>query len=104
MPVIVRSGRDWARMADGNPFPAESQKTPSLVLLVCGKQAADDAAVAALRAKAGANEKVERVGGDVWIWFGDGAGRSKIGLGPRNGVWTSRNWRTVQALRALAEA
>ena len=102
VPVIVRSAADWARTADNNPFPVESRETPGLVHLVSGKQPADDAAVEGLRAKAGANEKVERVGGDLWIWFGDGAGRSKIGTGPKTGIWTSRNWRTVQALREMA--
>jgi uncharacterized protein (DUF1697 family) len=104
VPVVVRTAVDWARTAAGNPFPEESAATPGLVLLVAGKQPADDHMVAALRAKAGANEKVERVGPDLWIWFGDGSGRSKLGTGPKKGVWTSRNWRTVQALRDMAGA
>ena len=102
VPVIVRSAAQWAKTAEGDPFPEESDASPALVHLVSGKQPADDAGVEALRAKASANEKVERVGADLWIWFGDGAGRSKLGTGPRRGIWTSRNWRTVQALREMA--
>lgn len=104
VPVIVRTAAEWTRTAAGNPFPEESAAKPGFVLLVVGKQPADDEIVSALRAKASANEKVERVGADLWIWFGDGSGRSKMGTGPKKGVWTSRNWRTVQALRDMAGA
>ena len=99
--VIVRTGEEWAAIADGNPFPTESHGAPNLVMLVLGKEAPDEEAVSALRARASANEKVERVGDALWIWFGDGAGRSRIGTGPAKGVSTSRNWRTVQALREM---
>lgn len=100
--VIVRSRGQWAAIADANPFPEESRSTPNLVMLVLGKEPAGEAAVAALRARAGGNEKVEQVGEALWIHFGDGAGRSKIGSGPARGIWTARNWRTVEALRELA--
>ncbi len=100
--VIVRSASRWAAIADANPFPDESRRTPNLVMLVLGKEPPDEAAVAALGERAGANEKVERVGEALWIHFGDGAGRSRIGSGPARGIWTARNWRTVRALRELA--
>ena len=100
--VIVRSAGEWTAIADANPFPEESRTTPSLVMLVLGKEPPDEAAAAALRARAGANEKVERVGEALWIHFGGGAGRSRIGSGPGRGIWTARNWRTVEALRELA--
>ena len=102
--VIVRSARAWAALAAGNPFPKESAATPNFVMLIIGKRPATDADVEALRTRAGANEKVERVGEALWIWFGDGAGRSKIGGGPSKGVWTARNWRTVETLSSMAGA
>ena len=102
--VVVRTGDEWAAAADGNPFPEESRAAPNLVMIVLGKQLPDEAAIEALRQRAGPNEKVERVGAAIWIWFGDGAGRSRLGTAPRTGVWTSRNWRTVQALRDMVEA
>ena len=100
--VIVRTGEEWAAIAEGNPFRQEGRAAPNLVMMAVGKEAPDDEAVSALRARASPNEKVERVGDAVWIWFGDGAGRSRIGTGPAKGVWTSRNWRTVQALREMS--
>ena len=99
--VIVRSAAQWAAYRAGNPFPEESAEMPNLVMIALGREAPDDASVAALRARAGPNERVEKVGDAVWIWFGDGAGRSKIGSGPAKGVSTTRNWRTVLALDAM---
>ena len=99
--VIVRTADEWAGYCDSNPFPEESGRAPNLVMLVVGKQAPDEEALEALRARASAEEKVERRGEAIWIWFGNGAGRSKIGLGPSCGVWTSRNWRTVVKLKEM---
>jgi uncharacterized protein (DUF1697 family) len=103
--VIVRSGAQWALYRAGNPFPGESDQQPNLVMMTLGKRAASDEDVAKLRQKASGNERVERVGDAIWIWFGNGAGRSKIAIGPtRTEVWTTRNWRTVDALARMLAA
>jgi uncharacterized protein (DUF1697 family) len=99
--VIVRSARQWHAYREANPFPAESEKTPNFVMLCVGKAPATAAEVEALRARASDNERVEMRGDAIWIWFGDGAGRSKIGTGPSKSVWTTRNWRTVLALAEM---
>jgi uncharacterized protein (DUF1697 family) len=96
--VIVRSAKAWSAYRAANPFPEESVERASGVMLCVGKERATDADVEALRARASANEKVERVGDAIWIWFGDGAGRSKIGTGPAKSIVTTRNWRTVEAI------
>ena len=96
--VIVRSAAEWSRYRDSNPFPEESEATPNYVMLCLGKEAATDVQVEALRAKAADDEKVERRDDAIWIWFGSGAGRSKIGTGPAKAVVTTRNWRTVLAI------
>ena len=103
--VIVRSARQWAGYRDGNPMRKESEAHPSKVMLTIGKRAATDADIDALRRKAGPNERVERAGDVIWLWFGDGAGRSKMGTGPTaREVWTTRNWRTVEALGDMLSA
>ena len=99
--VIVRSAKEWAAYCRSNPFPEESRRAPNLTMLVLGKQAPAGEAIEALRSRASAEEKIERRGDAIWIWFGNGAGRSKIGLAPGRGVWTSRNWRTVQKLEEM---
>jgi uncharacterized protein (DUF1697 family) len=95
--VIVRSAKQWSAYRAANPFPKESEATPNFVMLAVGKDKASAADIEALRARAAEDEKVELRGDAIWIWFGHGAGRSKIG-GPRKGVWTTRNWRTVVAI------
>jgi uncharacterized protein (DUF1697 family) len=103
--VIVRSADQWAVYRSGNPFLQESEKQPNLVMMTLGKRPATEEDVEKLRQKAGGNERVERVGDAIWIWFGDGAGRSKIGTGPTSrDVWTTRNWRTVATLAGLLGA
>jgi uncharacterized protein (DUF1697 family) len=96
--VIVRSAAQWRGYCEANPFPKESESTPNFVMLCLGKEKASDAQVEALRARAAEDEKVERTGDAIWIWFGSGAGRSKIGSGPAKAVVTTRNWRTVLAI------
>jgi uncharacterized protein (DUF1697 family) len=99
--VVARTAEQWSGYCRSNPFPAESARAANLVMLVIGKQPADDAGLAALRARATGEERVERRGDAMWIWFANGAGRSKLGLTAGRGVWTSRNWRTVTALRDM---
>ncbi len=100
--VIVRSAASWSTYRAGNPMPDESARAPNLVMMTIGKQPATDADVAALRSRAGPNERVERAGDALWIWFGDGSGRSKLASAPATkAVWTTRNWRTVTTLDAM---
>lgn len=102
--VILRDAAEWTRLADANPFPKESAETPSLVMMTIGKRPATEADLAALRPRAAENELIERRGEAIWMWFGNGSGRSKLAAAPVTGVWTTRNWRTVEALRAMLES
>ena len=102
--VIVRSATQWAALVAANPLKEESEKEPGFVHLSVGRKAPTKADIAALSARAGANERVVSAGGAIWIWYGDGAGRSKIGSGKATGIWTARNWRTVLTLKEMLEA
>jgi uncharacterized protein (DUF1697 family) len=99
--VMVRTADRWAGYCAANPFPAESALKPNFLLLYVGKQAADDKAVETLRARADAGERVARTGDALWIYFANGGGRSKLSGGPRPGLWTGRNWRTVLKLQDM---
>jgi uncharacterized protein (DUF1697 family) len=99
--VMVRTAEQWFAYAAANPFPEESERAPKFVLLYAGKQANAAEAVEGLRARAEHGEKVAGNGDAVWIYFADGAGRSKLSGGPRPGRWTGRNWRTVLAIREM---
>jgi len=104
VPVMVRSGEQWSACCAANPFPEESAKKPNLVMVSDGKQAPTEADVETLRRRASPNEKVEMGAGALWLWFGDGAGRSKLSMAALKGVWTTRNWRTALALRDMLKA
>ena len=99
--VIVRTADQWRAYRAGNPFPEASEREAKLVMLCLGKRPALDEDVALLRARASENERAERVGDALWLHFGDGAGRSKMSLGPKSGSWTTRNWLTVCKLAEL---
>ena len=99
--VVVRSAAQWASLIEANPLGKESKKQPNFVHMSVGKRAPTKADVEALTAKASDNEKVVAAGGAIWIWYGNGAGRSKIGTAKSAAVWTARNWRTVLALQDM---
>jgi uncharacterized protein (DUF1697 family) len=99
--VMVKEVDQWADYWAAKPFPAERELNPGFLLLYVGKEAADDRMVEALRARADAGEKVARTGDALWIYFANGGGRSKLGGGPRPGLWTGRNWRTVCRIRDM---
>ena len=101
--VIVRSAAQWAAHVRANPMKEESERHPNQVMMMIGKQAPAQADVDALARRASPNERVRLAGKAIWIWFGDGAGRSKLnGAGPK-GVWTTRNWRTILTLADMAK-
>ena len=101
--VVARSAAEWRAYLLDHPFAAEGEGEPNLVMLCIGKQAATPADAAALRSRAGARERVELRGDALWLYFGDGAGRSKMGLGPGAGIWTTRNLRTVRTIAGMLD-
>ena len=99
--VMVRTADQWQAYIAGNPFPVEAESAAKFLLLFMGKQATAEAAAEALRARAAPEEKVAGIGDAVWIYFANGGGRSKLANGPKPGLWTGRNWRTVLAIRDM---
>jgi uncharacterized protein (DUF1697 family) len=93
--VMLREADQWADYCAARPFSADVALHPNFLLLYVGKEAADDEMVEAIRARADADEQVARTGDALWIYFANGGGRSKLSGGPRPGLWTGRNWRTV---------
>ncbi|MCD2324023.1 DUF1697 domain-containing protein [Sphingomonas sp. IC-56] len=99
--VVARSAAQWTGYLNSNPFVAEGAREPNLVMLCIGKQPAMEGHAASLRERAGDNERVELRGDALWLYFGDGSGRSKMGLGPGAGTWTTRNLRTVRTIHDM---
>ena len=103
--AIVRTPDQWRALMDANPFPVESRAAPSRVLVLLTREPVAAADIAAVRAYAVDDERVEAVtagGGAVFFWFPNGIGRSKMAerpVGP--GLVTGRNWNTVLKLAAM---
>jgi uncharacterized protein (DUF1697 family) len=99
--IMVRTAEAWSAAIAANPFGQEAEATPKFLYLFSGKQANADEALAWLSARAAPEEKIAGSGASIYIYFGAGAGRSKLGAGPKPGLWTGRNWRTVLTLKEM---
>jgi uncharacterized protein (DUF1697 family) len=100
--VLLRSSEEILSVIEANPFPKEAEEDPGHLLVVFLSGALKDDGV--LRRTATDAEKFEVRGSEIYIHFGDGAGRSKLAqsltekkLGV---VCTARNWNTVRRLAA----
>jgi uncharacterized protein (DUF1697 family) len=100
--VLVRTKADWAIYAAGNPLLEASAVSPNHVMMLLSKLPPKTDAVATLRPRAMAGERIEAAGQALWIHYPAGAGTTKLtpalldrALGS---PVTARNWRTVQEL------
>ena len=100
--IIVRTARELKAAMERNPFAKEAKADPSRLHVHFLKAPANAAAVAALSNAIKGREIVKGVGGEVFLYYPDGAGNSKLTnavierhLGARG---TSRNWNTVTKL------
>jgi uncharacterized protein (DUF1697 family) len=103
---FVRTAAEWQALVAANPFPAEAERDPSHLVLMCLKAAPAPEAVAALQGSIAGRELVRAVGRHAYVVYSDGIGRSRLTiavierrLGTRG---TGRNWNTVLKLAALA--
>ena len=103
VPVVALSGRELARVVEGNPFPELAQRNPKLFQVTFLRGRFDPRAAAErLSALAGENERVAVGESEIYAWHAYGIDRSKLALklGGKDGVGkdvtpTSRNWTTV---------
>ena len=105
--AIARDASAWRTIADTAPFATERVERPNMVHLCLSKRAPTSGAEDRIAERATAGEQVAREGDVLWIDYATGVGRSKLtpALLDRSAgaPVTARNWRTVVALRALAE-
>jgi uncharacterized protein (DUF1697 family) len=104
--VIVRTADEWKSVVTNNPFTKEAKNDPGHLLVMCLRDAPDDAAVDALRSAIVGREVVQVRGRDAYLYYPDGAGRSKLThaviekkLGTQG---TARNWNTALKLLELS--
>ncbi|MBL8134764.1 MAG: DUF1697 domain-containing protein [Anaerolineae bacterium] len=104
--VLLRARDQWAALIARHPFTPEQIAEPSKILVTFLLTAPDAAAIAALRAAHAGPEQVEVRGQEVYAYYPDGMGRSKLDNSfverKLKTVGTGRNWNTV--IKLLAEA
>jgi uncharacterized protein (DUF1697 family) len=105
--VVIRSRRQLERLVAGCPFGRPKGKENKLYVTFLAKKPEAPRA-RKLREESFEPERFELAGEDVYLFFPNGYGRSKLNnalLERRLGVAaTTRNWRTVTALAELTAA
>jgi len=102
--IIVRGAEDWMKLAQANPFPAESADAADQVAVRVMREPVPVDAVEALRAYAVDDEKVFWVDGDIWLVFSRERPSSRLLAAAnhkRMGIGTARNWNTVRRLAEM---
>lgn len=106
--IYVRDATEWRAIVVANPFPAEARKDPGHLVVACGRERIPADRVDALQSAITGREKVRAVGRELFVYYPDGIGRSKLTaafmrkhLGANAGAGTGRNWNTVQKIAAL---
>jgi uncharacterized protein (DUF1697 family) len=104
--IMVRSADELAAIVSANPFRAEAKSDPGhLVVLFC-KAETEKALVSELAASITGREKVRAKGKQLYIFYTDGIGRSRLtnaAIERKIGTsGTGRNWNTVLRLAAIA--
>jgi uncharacterized protein (DUF1697 family) len=105
--VAVRSRAELSKVIERNPMPEHLDEPSRLhVSFLTGKP--DPKGLGAIDAEAFAPDRFIVEGSEIYLWFPEGAGRSKLAALPwrkRIGVaGTARNWRTVLAVRDLLDS
>jgi uncharacterized protein (DUF1697 family) len=106
--VIVRTAAEWNALVAANPLKGPARDDPSHVVVMPLKTTPEAGALERLRSLIKGRETVELHGRDLYAWYIDGIGTSKLtikviekALGVKT---TGRNWNTALKLQALAAA
>lgn len=106
--VFVRSGAEWQKVIDGNPFPEEAERDPAHLVLMALRDPPPAAAWEKLREVIDGPERFEPAGRYAYVTYPDGIGRSRVTnrlLEAKLGTLsTGRNWNTVLKLGGLARS
>lgn len=102
VPVLVRTGKELARVVKANPYPVDD---PTKVVVAFLREEIDPAGLGLADFESYAPDELTRVGRELYVSVPNGQGRSKLMLAltkPRQPtIVTVRNWRTVAALAEL---
>lgn len=104
--AIFRTLEALRAAVEENPFKDEAKEAPSKLLVSFLRTKPDAAELPDLQSFAPGGERIALRGRELFIYFPEGAGQSKLNISRIEKVLgtpsTARNWNTVQKLIALA--
>jgi uncharacterized protein (DUF1697 family) len=108
VPVLLRTSEELRRIIDGNPLLKQPKIDPSKLHVTFLSTTAPKSAQEDLKGLAAKEEQFHIQGREIYLYCPNGYGRTKLSntaiekkLGAKA---TTRNWKTVQALLALAQS
>ena len=102
--VIVRTSKDFKRLAAANPYPEQSAQNGSHVCVRVQREGLMEEKVDALEKWKGQGDLVTLVEPDLWVSFDGKPSHSRLlsRLTIRHlGIGTTRNWNTIQGLAKI---
>jgi uncharacterized protein (DUF1697 family) len=106
--IILRTPAQLRAVFERHPFTADQLADPGKILVMFLQNAPDAQAVESLRQAHTGPEIIHPGGQELYIYYTDGMGRSKLDNGfierRLKTTGTGRNWNTVSKLLALADA
>jgi uncharacterized protein (DUF1697 family) len=104
---FVRTPEEWKSIIRQNPFRKEAELDPARLVLLLFKSAPEVADVATLQSEIKGAEIVKPKGRQVYAYYPDGQGRSRLTnavIERKIGRCTGRNWNTVLKLSIVAKS
>lgn len=106
--VILRTPDDFKQMLSAHPFTDQQISDPAKISFVFLDKIPSDNAVTDLKDKNTGNEIIHHQGRELFIFYADGKGKSKLDNGRIERTLqcqaTARNWNTVQKIMDLIES
>jgi len=103
--VIVRSASELQQCIANNPFQNDPTKEPKWVIVLFLASQPESAALEALRQSYTGTEEFSLIGQELFIYYSNGVGRSKLTLPliekKLKTTGTGRNWNTVLQLQKM---
>jgi len=103
-PVLIRTAEELRHTVARNPFAARKGIEPAKLHVVFLAGRPDPAREARMRAANRGPEEFYLSGSELYVYYPEGAGRSKFTAAALEVTGTARNWNTVTKLLAMAEA
>ena len=104
--TIVCAAASFRRLVASNPFPQESERDGSRVVVRIMRKPIGDDSTTALNRYLTRGERPRVVQGNLWVCFEDDSNRSRIMsvlASKRLGIGTVRNWNTVRRINEMLE-